>query len=102
MEIKSGFGGPEMVSLTPEWRYLFNKGNSTDTKTMWAFFQDQILCQLNRGVRLKEVFFKGEVTNVIAMKLQNFREEGGGGGLIPVLNPPMSSGSPVISVTLRA
>ena len=34
MEIKSGFGGPEMVSLTPEWRYLFNKGNSTDTKTM--------------------------------------------------------------------
>ena len=50
----------------------------TDTKTMWAFFRDQILSQLNEGVRWIEVS-KGEVPNAIAMKLQNFEGWGGEG-----------------------
>lgn len=59
------------VKVSSEWRLNLgvgtqkrcplplNRGISsikvTDTKTMWAFFRDQILCQLNGGVRWIEV-----------------------------------------------
>ena len=59
----------------------------TDTKTMWAFFRDQILCQLNEGVRWIEVSQR-RGSEYHCYEIVNFR-----GGLIPLLNPPMSSGS---------
>ena len=48
MEVKPEFRDPQKVSLSPEWRCPFNRGNKY--KGYVNTFRDQILCPLKRGV----------------------------------------------------
>ena len=75
MEVKSRFWDPQKVSLSPEWRCPLDRGNKNNTKIMWTFFQDQILCPLNKRVPWMEVSQRRGST-VLASYKHNYSDGG--------------------------
>ena len=75
MEVKSRFWDPQKVSLSLEWRCPLDRGNKNNTKIMRTFFQDQILCPLNKRVPWMEVSQRRGST-VLAFYKHNYSDGG--------------------------